>query len=52
MPGLCPDVVDTLLGPERTDVLSRQDNDEADSSVIPPGSLGLVLSWGSVLCVV
>lgn len=27
---------DTLLGPERTDVLSRQDNDRTGLSVIPP----------------
>jgi hypothetical protein len=27
--------IGTLLGPERTGVLSRQDNDEAESSVIP-----------------
>lgn len=35
--------IDTLLGPERTDVLSRQDNDPIGFPVIPISVFG----WGA-----
>uniref|UniRef100_UPI001C3F81E5 hypothetical protein n=1 Tax=Nocardia amikacinitolerans TaxID=756689 RepID=UPI001C3F81E5 len=47
--------IDTLLGPERTDVLSRQKDDPLGSPVIPASTLGvgvLVRGVGLSGCVV
>ncbi len=46
------DVVDTLLGPERTDVLSRQKTTRLIFSHTAENFLGLVLGKRSGLCVV